>query len=98
MHALYHVARVEAWTRQLEAAEAHAAELIALAEEKSAEFWRALGTLTKGSILSPTDRTADAIELINAGAEAYRSTGSIAASREDPKILRVDDAEIVGDG
>ncbi len=76
MHALYHVACVEAWARQVEMAEADAVELIALAEEKSAEFWRALGTLTKGSILSTTDRAADAIGLINAGFESYRSTGA----------------------
>ena len=76
MHALYHVAYVEDWARQVEAAETHAAELIALAAEKGAEFWRALGMLARGSILSATDRAADAIELINAGAGAYRSTGS----------------------
>jgi class 3 adenylate cyclase/predicted ATPase len=76
MHALFHVAYVEDWARQVEAAETHAAELIALAAEKGAEFWRALGMLARGSILSATDRAADAIELMNAGAEAYRSTGS----------------------
>ena len=76
MHALYHVVSVETWTRKLAAAESHAAELIALAEEKGAEFWRALGTLAKGSILSASGRATDAIELINVGLDAYRSTGS----------------------
>jgi predicted ATPase len=76
MHALYHVGSVETWTRQVAAAEWHAAELIALAEEKGAEFWQALGTLAKGSILSASGRGPDAIELINGGLDAYRSTGS----------------------
>jgi predicted ATPase len=76
MHALFHVVSVETWTRKIAAAESHAAELIALAEEKGAEFWRALGTLLKGSILSASGRETDAIELINAGLDAYRSTGS----------------------
>jgi class 3 adenylate cyclase/predicted ATPase len=76
MHALFHVGTVETWTRQVAAAESHAAELIALAEEKGAEFWQALGTLAKGTILSASGRETDAIELINAGLDAYRSTGS----------------------
>jgi class 3 adenylate cyclase/predicted ATPase len=76
MHALFHVATVETWTGRVAAAESHTAELIALAEEKGAEFWRALGTLLKGSILSASGRETDAIELINAGLDAYRSTGS----------------------
>jgi class 3 adenylate cyclase/tetratricopeptide (TPR) repeat protein/tRNA A37 threonylcarbamoyladenosine biosynthesis protein TsaE len=77
MHALFHVGTVETWTGQVAVAELHAAELIALAEEKSAEFWRALGTLLKGLILSASGRETDAIELINAGLDAYRSTESV---------------------
>jgi class 3 adenylate cyclase/predicted ATPase len=76
IHALFHVGTVETWTGRVAAAESHTAELIALAEAKGAEFWRALGTLLKGSILSASGRETDAIELINAGLDAYRSTGS----------------------
>jgi predicted ATPase len=76
IHALFHVGTVETWTGRVAAAESHTAELITLAEAKGAEFWRALGTLLKGSILSASGRETDAIELINAGLDAYRSTGS----------------------
>jgi predicted ATPase/class 3 adenylate cyclase len=76
MHALYHASLTEIWARQIAAARAHSEELIALAEEKGAQFWRALGILYRGWILSIEGRAQDAIETINMGLDAYRSTGS----------------------
>jgi predicted ATPase len=48
-------------------------ELFALANEKGAPWWKAMGTLTQGSVLALTGR-ADAVETIISGLAALRST------------------------
>jgi predicted ATPase len=58
------------------AATAEADELIALAEEKGASYWKALGTLFKGSILAMTGEASQAIQLITSGTASWRSTGA----------------------
>jgi predicted ATPase len=59
-------------------ASSRAAELVALAEAKSAPFWKAFGTMNQGCILSETGKAADAVSIISSGLTAYRSTGSTA--------------------
>jgi class 3 adenylate cyclase/predicted ATPase len=51
-------------------------ELVALADEKSALFWRAHGMLIRGCLLASTGQAADAVQSITSGFSAYRSTGS----------------------
>jgi predicted ATPase len=51
-------------------------ELVALAEEKDAQFWKALGTLSRGVVLTLTGRASDAIQVIPTAIIAHRSTGS----------------------
>jgi class 3 adenylate cyclase/predicted ATPase len=51
-------------------------ELVALAEEKDAAYWRADGLLMGGCLLALTGQYADAVPKISAGIEAYRSTGA----------------------
>ncbi len=51
----------------------------------------------KASITGRSDRTVAALS-IESSAPLMTRAYTIAASREDPKIPRVDDAEIVGDG
>jgi predicted ATPase len=51
-------------------------ELIALADEKGAALWKAYGMLLKGRALAMTNRSLDAIQMIDAGVVAYRSTGA----------------------
>jgi predicted ATPase len=58
------------------AASALADELVALAEEKGALYWKAAGVVLRGCVLAPTGRAADAIQMITAGIAAWRSTGS----------------------
>ena len=58
------------------AASALADELVALAEEKGALYWKAAGVVLQGCVLAPTGRAADAIQMITAGIAAWRSTGS----------------------
>ena len=51
-------------------------ELMALAEEKNATFWKALGTVLQGSFLALSGKALEAVRIINHGAIALRSTGA----------------------
>jgi predicted ATPase len=53
-------------------------ELIALAEEKRALFWRANGMFARGSIFALTGKASEAVELITSTLAAYRSMGATA--------------------
>jgi predicted ATPase len=57
-------------------ANAYLDEGVTLADEKSALYWKALGTASKGCVLVLTGKTLDAIQLISSGIGAYRSTGA----------------------
>jgi predicted ATPase len=50
-------------------------ELAALADEKSAAWWRARGMLHRGWLFLLTGKTVDAVEMITSGLTALRSTG-----------------------
>ena len=52
------------------------AELIALAEEKSAVFWKAFGKMLQGSGLAMICHALEAIDMLTAGLAAYRATGA----------------------
>jgi predicted ATPase len=58
------------------AANAEADELAALADEKGALFWKALGMSVQGCMLALTGEAADAVQMIRSGITALRSTGS----------------------
>ena len=58
------------------AANAHSDEAVALAEEKGTLMWKALGTVTRGCVLALTSKASDAVQMINDGITAWRSTGS----------------------
>ena len=51
-------------------------ELVALADQKGALYWKALGTAYQGCVLALTGKAADAIHVITSGIAAYRSTGA----------------------
>ena len=51
-------------------------ELIALAEEKGALFWKAVGMGTQGLLFSLTGRTSEAVRTLTGAVSAYRSTGA----------------------
>ena len=55
---------------------AQAQEVVALAEEKGAPFWKAFGLMNQGSALALAGRTSDAIEILTSGITAYRTTGA----------------------
>ena len=50
--------------------------LTALADEKGALFWKALGMLMRGYILALTGKASDAVQMTTSGSAALRSTGS----------------------
>jgi class 3 adenylate cyclase/predicted ATPase len=58
-------------------ANAQSDELIELAQEKGASYWKALGTMHQGCLSALTGKTADAVSMITSGIAAWRSTGSI---------------------
>jgi predicted ATPase len=52
-------------------------ELVALADEKGALFWKALGMMGQGWLLTLTGKAArDAVHMITSGIAAHRSTGA----------------------
>ena len=57
-------------------AAAQAQELAALAEEKDAMFWKALGMMDQGCVLALTGKASDAVRMITSGLTAWCSTGS----------------------
>jgi len=76
MYALVHASLVHIQCGNYPTANAEADELVALAGEKGALFWKALGMSVQGCILALTGKAADAVQLITSGITALRSTGS----------------------
>ena len=58
------------------AANALVDELVALADEKGAPYWKALGTLMRGCLFALTGKASDAVQMITAEMTAWRSTGA----------------------
>jgi class 3 adenylate cyclase/tetratricopeptide (TPR) repeat protein len=59
------------------AAYTHVDELIALADEKGASYWKALGTAARGWLFTETGKASDAIRAITSGLTLLRSTGAV---------------------
>ena len=57
-------------------ANARVDELVALADEKDAAFWKAVGMLGRGWLLGLTGKASDAVQMITSGITAWRSTGA----------------------
>src|SRR5215467_13068776 len=76
MYALVHALVVHIQCGNYPTTKAEADELVALADEKGALFWKALGMSVQGCILALTGKAADAAQLITSGITVLRSTGS----------------------
>ena len=76
MYALVHALLIHIQCGNYAAANAEADELVALANEKGALFWKAHGMSMQGCILAVTDKAAEAVQMITSGIAAWRSTGS----------------------
>ena len=66
------------------AANARLDELIALADERGAPYWKALGTAGQGELFALTGKASDAVRAITTGMTSLRSTG---ASLYEPRHL-----------
>jgi predicted ATPase len=50
--------------------------LVALADEKGAAWWKAIGTLSRGDLFGEAGNASDAVQTITSGFAAQRSTGA----------------------
>jgi predicted ATPase len=57
-------------------AHTHVVELLALADERGAPFWKALGTAVRGWLFTETGKASDAVRAITSGITSLRSTGA----------------------
>jgi predicted ATPase len=74
MFALLHASMTHIYCGNYSAANAEADEAVALADEKGALFWKAMGMMLQGCVLALTG----AVHRIISGITAWRSTGSTA--------------------
>jgi predicted ATPase len=76
MYALVHALLIHIECGNYARATVETDELVALANEKSALFWKPQGMSMQGCILAVTDKAAEAVQMITAGITAWRATGS----------------------
>jgi predicted ATPase len=76
MYALYLTLLFHTICRNFVPASTLADELIALADEKGAQLWKALGVLNQGCVLALTGKASDAVARLTAGMAAFRATGA----------------------
>ena len=76
MFALLHGSLIDILCGDYAATNAATNELAALAEQKGALFWKALGMSIQGCTFALTGKAADAVEMITSGITALRSTGA----------------------
>jgi predicted ATPase len=78
MYALYHASFAYIWCGNYATANAIVDELVTLADERGALFWKIQGMRTQGQLLAVAREAADAVHTIISALTAWRSTGSTA--------------------
>jgi class 3 adenylate cyclase/predicted ATPase len=78
MYALAHLSLTLIYMGRLESAVELACELMQLADEKGSRFWHAYGELLHGRVLALEGQHHSAVDIIEAGISAMRSTGATA--------------------
>src|SRR5207248_1620620 len=76
MYALVHAPFTHFWSGNYAAANTQIEEGLALADEKGASLWQAMGMMNQGGVLALTGNAANAIQMLTSGISALRSTGS----------------------
>jgi predicted ATPase len=76
MFALHTAGSNHLYCRDYPAAIAPLDELIALAEERGAPYWKATGTVVRGSLFAVSGKPSDAVLAITSGITSLRSTGA----------------------
>ena len=77
MYVLSHVPVTHIFLGNHTAAKAQSDEVVALADEKGALFWKAEGMMNQGRVLVVTGKASDAVQVITTGLTTFRSTGAI---------------------
>jgi predicted ATPase len=62
--------------RNYAAANVELGELVALADEKGALYWKVCGMASQGCLFAQTGKPSDAVRMLTSGITAYRSTGA----------------------
>jgi predicted ATPase len=76
MHALFRAGYTHFYDGNYAASKAHFDECIALADERGAPFWKALGTAIRGWLFAVTGKPSDAVRAISSVTTSLRSTGA----------------------
>jgi hypothetical protein len=76
MFALYAVGGNHAFCGDYTAANTLLDELVALAGERGALYWKALGSAARGWVFALTGKASDAVRAITSGITSHRSTGA----------------------
>ena len=76
LYALFHTSWTYSDCGHYATATAQLDELVALADEKGASLWKALGMLLRGCMFAMIDKARPAVQMITAGLIACRSTGA----------------------
>ena len=76
LFALLHGSLTDTLCGDYAAATAKVDEIVALADEKGASFWKVPGVMNRGCVLILTGNAHDAVQIMTSGITAYRSTGS----------------------
>ena len=76
MHALAHSTATLILLGAVAEADARAAELIALAEDKKSSYWSANGRMWRGCLMAETGRSSEAVHTLISAIEVYHSTGA----------------------
>ena len=76
MYALFFASLSRIFCGDIAAANTLVDELIALADEKDARYWKASGMTGQGCVLTAAGKASDAIQIMNAGIDTMRSTGA----------------------
>jgi class 3 adenylate cyclase/tetratricopeptide (TPR) repeat protein len=98
MFALYYTSLTFSLCANYAAAKALIDELVALADEKAATFWKAGGIASQGSLLSLTGQAADAVHTTTSGiaastgATVFKPWGLLCLTKSYAELSRYDDA------
>ncbi len=76
MYALFHTSFPHIWCGNYATANAQSDEVVVLADEKRAAFWKAGATAGQGCVFALTGKASDAVHMITSGITALRSTGA----------------------
>jgi len=94
MYALYFAGDSHSFCGNYAAASAKVDELIALADERGASYWKAQGTAMRGWLFALTGNASEAVRAITSGLTSLRSTGATLYEPRNLSFLAMAYAEL----